>query len=121
MNIFVYGTLKRNKYNHYLMAGYKSMKHGYVRGYKIYTNGLFPMVVAGLENDIVKGELYSFEKNEKIILKKLDMLEGYSGDEFDLYKRKNEKIILKNKEVEAFIYIYNLDILENHQLLKNNF
>lgn len=121
MNIFVYGTLKRNKSNHYLMEGYESVEKSYVKGYKIYTNGYFPMVVAGSEKDIVKGELYFFKKNEKIILKKLDMLEGYSGDEFDLYKRKNEKIITKNKEVEAFIYIYNLNISENHQLLKNNF
>lgn len=95
--IFVYGTLKQNKYNH-------SHMYGQYIG-KAQTNTDFTLYVAGLpylveeKGSGVKGELY---KVDNVGLKKLDYFEGHPH----FYKRKLINIICNGESQKAWAYIY---------------
>lgn len=117
MKIFVYGTLKRGKSNHDLMYGYDDVEEGYVNGYKMYTNGYYPLAVRGDENDIIFGEIFSFNKNQENILKKLDMLEGYNNEETDLYKRIEVNVNTESGTEQAYMYLYNRQVINKELLL----
>ena len=62
--IFVYGSLKRNCFNH-SRFGFdrktKFVKEAGVRGFKMYDLGNYPCIVrTGLDEDVVHGEIFEF-------------------------------------------------------------
>ena len=94
--VFVYGTLRKECVNHYVMKEAKGryIGKGVVNGYEMYTNGGFPMVIRG-EGTVV-GELYEVQN-----LYRLDALEGYPH----LYIRETTEVELESGEkVKALIY-----------------
>jgi len=95
--IFVYGTLKKNKYFHdkYLGDG-KSVYHGTAQttnDYSMFVDGLPHMVRESSETG-VKGELYDVDSK---VLKTLDDLEGhpvvYFRDIIEVINEKGEKVL----------------------------
>jgi len=102
--IFVYGTLKKGRGNHYLLNNQSFMGKGTIKGnYKMFVNRI-PFLTTSPEFDIkeIKGELYSVS-NEA--LDNLDMLEGHPF----AYKRE-QVIVHLNDETsvisEAYLYPY---------------
>lgn len=77
IDIFVYGTLKKGRYNHYILE--ESELIGEYVTPPIYTlyDGVFPVVERGGEGKI-KGELYRITNNK--VLEALFRLEGFTGD-----------------------------------------
>lgn len=75
MNIFVYGTLKKNFPNHKCieLSNGKYLGKTFLRGYKMYSLGAFPVIVP-YDNilETVQGEVYTVDN-----LTILDRLEGY--------------------------------------------
>lgn len=99
LKVFVYGTLRKGCGNHFVMkdADGKYIGTGIVKGYEMYTNGSYPMVIRG-EASVV-GEVYEVEKVENLY--RLDALEGYPY----LYIRETTEVELESGEkVKALIY-----------------
>lgn len=103
-NFFIYGTLKRNKYNHFLLEEIGAEFVGIVEttpNYLLY-DGPLPYLCYVYDNNIgskIKGELYNIP-DDKISL--LDSFEGHPN----YYKRCI--IIIKTNGIEkyAFSYLY---------------
>ena len=106
--IFVYGTLRKGEgLNPYLNA-FKFLGVGILKGYLMYTNRYFPMIVEG-DGEVV-GEVYEIKGGENEI-EVLDRIE--SG-----YTRTKVKIKMNKKTVDAETYIYkskvtNLKLIES--------
>lgn len=108
--VFVYGTLKKDFYNHRFLEGkYDGMEEGQILG-EMYNTGYFPAVVTGLNE--VSGEIYYIKADEYIgVMKNLDGLEGYSEGrpaKDCMYIRKTINVRTNNMEiVECWVYIWN--------------
>lgn len=102
VKLFVYGTLKSGFTAEYLMHPGKVIEAEKVLyGYKMYTNGGYPMVVPGDKANKVIGEVWEIPKEN---LYDLDSYEGHPS----LFKR--TKIL-----DDIFIYLYNhSDYLNSH-------
>jgi gamma-glutamylcyclotransferase (GGCT)/AIG2-like uncharacterized protein YtfP len=105
VNVFVYGTLKRGKSNHWYLRESEYLGVYYTDNhYALYVKGL-PYMVKEDKGGGVKGELYRVDMN---ILAQLDSLEGHPT----FYKR--ETIWVYDAEVghnvKAYTYIYQGDI-----------
>lgn len=78
IRVFVYGSLKRGKHNHGLLAQSRHLGRAYIDGkYRLISLGAFPGVVEDdrLETDgIVGGEIYQVSDD---VLRSLDYLEGH--------------------------------------------
>jgi gamma-glutamylcyclotransferase (GGCT)/AIG2-like uncharacterized protein YtfP len=77
VNVFVYGTLKRNHGNSHLLKSASFLGRCYIEGrWKIYDTGYFPCVVRLQEGapSRVVGEVYKVNLDT---LRTLDMLEGH--------------------------------------------
>lgn len=100
--IFVYGTLKRNRGNHRLLASSKFIGEAVTKEpYGLVASGIPFMVESDdIPNYNVKGELYEVESKD---LGSLDSLEGHPN----VYCRKPVTVILAdNTEVNSEAYIY---------------
>lgn len=88
--VFVYGTLKRDKYFHdkYLGTGVDSLGPGYADvAYSLYVD-VFPMLVREPSDRSVKGELYRVDAG---LLAKLDGLEGENRELIDVLDEDGNK------------------------------
>lgn len=98
--VFVYGSLKRNFPNHFLLCAAKFLGEAIsIEKYALVDNGFYPYACKrGIKKAHILGEIYEVNEN---ILKNLDILEGYPVH----YKReKQEFIFLNGLFCEAFIY-----------------
>jgi gamma-glutamylcyclotransferase (GGCT)/AIG2-like uncharacterized protein YtfP len=98
--ILAYGTLKKGNGLHPYLKGSKFIRTGIIKGYKMYCNGYYPMIIkTDDEKDTITGEIYDVADTG--ILNTLDMIEGS-------YTRTKEKALLSNgKEIEVEVYVYN--------------
>ena len=99
LNVFVYGTLKSDGPNNYLLKGSRLLATDEkLKGFQMYTLGAFPALTIEGETTTghVVGEVYQL--NHKGILEgNLDSLEGYPT----FY---NRKIITTESGIEAWVY-----------------
>ncbi|MDT8718279.1 gamma-glutamylcyclotransferase [Clostridium sp. 19966] len=98
MNVFVYGTLMRSERSNYILGQSRYIGKGKLKNYDMYQVASYPGIVNGT-GEIV-GEVYSVNTD---MLKVLDRYEC----EGRLYIRKLEKIEVENKNMEAFVYVWN--------------
>lgn len=100
--IFVYGTLRRNEENYYLLQNEQCIAQ------QCWTNGLlydtsegYP-ALKGTTKGKVYGELYLVDKEK---LQELDRLEDYNGPgQKNLYNRIKQQVYTDNGAFEAFVY-----------------
>ncbi len=93
--VFVYGTLLRGEYNHYILNNAGFLGETETRAiFKLYDLGSFPAMVAGGFTGI-KGEIYSVTPN---ILNQLDSLEGHPN----WYER---IIVDLDSKIKAYAYM----------------
>lgn len=110
MKVFVYGTLKKGKSNHYGrldINGSKFLSKGRTKNkYNMIAHG-FPMVTKDYsdeDDNYIQGELY--EVTEEVLTTRLDPLEGHPR----LFKREITEIENENGEIEeAWMYFYKHD------------
>ena len=101
--VFVYGTLKRGFWNHYLLDGCESFgAAATVPTYKMIENG-FPVVMADPEGKPLAGEIYTVDDET---LARLDQLEREGSS----YDRKLIDVSLplvsgEHLPTKAFIYV----------------
>ena len=111
--VFVYGTLKKGFSNHNrILAGY-DIKISPVWTYgELYDLGYFPAMTEG-ENKVY-GELIEFDNLE--ILKRVDYLEGYRGENsnYNFYERRIIQIFTDKNEVRAWAYFLNKSKIIEH-------
>jgi len=109
--VFVYGTLKRGKSNHGLLAGATYLGTDTVRGpYSMVDLGWYPGVVRlddSVDSPIV-GEVYEVDEPT---LHSLDCLEGHP----DFY----ERIKIKTQFKGAWLYTLPPSWLEDHKVLED--
>lgn len=105
---FVYGTLKiggvfAKHFDEYRLSSEKAT----LKDMDLYKVGWFPGILPGKGSVI--GELHKY-KEPDAVLKHMDRIEGYNGNENDLFKREHKTVITASgKEVEAIVYVYNND------------
>lgn len=111
--IFVYGSLKKEFQNNYLLENSKYIGEAYT--YNFYTmigtkSKAFPYIINNYPDRIgtrIKGEVYEISET---ILEKLDKLEGHP----DIYTRKNIYVITAEGNITVMVYI-----LENQYMIDN--
>ena len=98
IKIFVYGTLKKGYALNNELRDSKFIGNGIIKGYKMYSNGYFPMITKGDKSNAVTGEIY--EVSDEETLRVLDMIEG-------AYIRTKEKALLTNgQKIDVEVYVY---------------
>jgi len=104
--LFVYGSLKFSEMNHDRIFGGFDIKVTPALTYgKLYDLGYFPALTEG--NNKVYGELIEFDDLE--ILRKVDYLEGYRGENsnYNFYERREIPVFTDKNEVTAWSYFLN--------------
>ena len=104
--LFTYGTLKRGFQNHHRIFGGYDIKITPAWTYgKLYDLGCFPALTDG--NNKVYGELIEFDN--PAILKRVDYLEGYRGENnsYNFYDRRETQVFTDKNEVIAWAYFLN--------------
>ena len=104
--LFVYGSLKFGEMNHDRIFGGFDIKVTPAWTYgKLYDLGHFPALTDG--NNKVYGELIEFDNPE--ILKRVDYLEGYRGENnsYNFYDRRETQVFTDKNEVTAWAYFLN--------------
>ena len=99
--IFVYGTLRKHKYNNVLLGKSKYLgEYRTIDKFIMTSNGYIPFVSDAVKYSYIKGEIYSVSPN---VLKIVDNLEGHPH----WYRRKKIKVTNNNGKnvVNVFIYI----------------
>ena len=105
VKLFVYGTLKKGFRLNYCLEGSELLSEDALKGFDIYSNGSFPMIVKG--TDTVKGETYEVPV---CLLPELDQIEcAYTRTKINTQKFKG-----------VFAYIYNHSV-EHLTLLNSEF
>ena len=101
--VFVYGTLRKNEQNHYLLKDATCIAEQAWTSGVMYATGYYYPVLTNQQEGMVYGELY--EVNEKQ-LSRLDELEGYKGKgNNNLYNRVKQTIYTDKGEYEAYVYV----------------
>lgn len=111
MKVFVYGSLKRGHYNHYLIKDQKFLREAKTKKeFSLYDLGSFPAMVENGSSSIV-GEVYQVDKRA---LKVLDRLESHPH----FYRRK--EIQLDNGE-KVLTYLLNDEYIpaSKSKIIKN--
>ena len=101
MKVFVYGTLRKNRSNHWFLREAKHVCDAYTdNNYTLYVAGL-PCMVKEAGNGGVFGEVYEVDEHT---LEQLDRLEGHP----DFYKREDiwvyEAATGHDIKVQTYIY-----------------
>ena len=98
--LFVYGTLKRNYSNSYLLQTAQYLGEGRTQEqYAMYVQGI-PYVLKTEQRYCIHGELYAISTET---LKRLDALEGHP----DWYRREQVAIVDANNQIiTAWMYLY---------------
>ena len=101
--IFVYGTLKQGFGNHHRIFGGFVIKIQLAFTYgRLYDLGWYPAMTEG--SDKVFGELIEFNNPE--ILKRVDYLEGFKGENHphNYYERRIVDVFVGGDTVKAWVY-----------------
>lgn len=114
--IFVYGSLRRQEYNHSRVNnwGFGELKHvadGFIRGAKLYNLGSYPCIVPS-ENpeDRVVGEVYDVPEE---LWRRIDGMEQGAG-----YEAKDVLVQGEDVAIDALAYFYRFgDELSDKQLI----
>lgn len=107
--VFCYGTLKRGRGNHGLLANAEFLGEAITKPeFTMYNLGWFPGV-RKVGNTAIHGEIYRVNEQE---FAALDRLEGYPS----LYVR--EQIDIKGRTETPWIYIINRDMLDSHTVVE---
>lgn len=98
--LFVYGTLKRNFSNNYLLQTAQYLGEGKTQDkYAMYVQGI-PYVLKTEQRYCISGELYAIDNKT---LSRLDTLEGHP----DWYRREQVQVLNANNEIiTAWMYLY---------------
>jgi gamma-glutamylcyclotransferase (GGCT)/AIG2-like uncharacterized protein YtfP len=101
--VFVYGTLRKNEHNHYLLKEATCItEQAWTRGVMYATICYYP-VLTNLQERTVYGELYEVNETQ---LDRLDQLEGYKENgNNNLYNRVKQTIHTDKGEYEAYVYV----------------
>ncbi|WHY69576.1 gamma-glutamylcyclotransferase family protein [Neobacillus sp. SuZ13] len=113
--VFVYGTLRKNESNHYLMKGATLIAgQAWANGRLFDTGHGYPALKESM-SDKVYGELYIVSEEQ---LLRLDELEGYRpNSRNNLYIRKKQVVFYEKGKIEAYLYFiaeHHGDMLKNH-------
>jgi gamma-glutamylaminecyclotransferase len=113
--IFVYGTLRKGQWNHYLLDGSKFLGMARTKQkYALYGSGI-PFLSRTRAVSQVTGEVYAVDE---ATLQRLDELEGHP----DAYTRELAEVVLENgTELTAWIYFYDLtqgELIESGDFLR---
>ena len=100
--VFTYGTLLKGERNHHLLNDEDYIDIGDIKGFNMFNLGRYPGIKDG--DGVVLGELYLVDDQT---LHMLDELE----EEGTLYIRQKTIVHTQKGDFEAFVYIYNLDVL----------
>ncbi|MGP4082734.1 gamma-glutamylcyclotransferase family protein [Pseudalkalibacillus sp. R45] len=100
--VFVYGTLRKNECNAYVLGNAKCLsEHAWVLGTLFDTGYGYPAMTL-VDSGNVFGEIYEVDADG---LKKLDHLEGYKGPgNENLYERKIYPVMTENGPIDVVIY-----------------
>lgn len=102
-NVFVYGTLMKERSNNRLLVKQECIGKGLLKGYEMYeVNECYPGIVP-CDNGVIMGEVYQIDNQT---LKTLDRFEA----DGNLYIRKFEKVIVNDQEIKAFVYVWNRSV-----------
>jgi gamma-glutamylcyclotransferase (GGCT)/AIG2-like uncharacterized protein YtfP len=109
----VYGTLKQGHGNHNVILAKNPIQTEKIKGFKMYTNGAFPMIVPASNKNEILIEIYEVsDVNTKM---RLDRLEGYNPvTNTGMYIRKQIDTSLG----KAWIYVWNRGV-DNYDIVKN--
>lgn len=112
INIFVYGTLRKDGIFHYYLKNCKYLGTGKAKGFDLYSDGRIPFAVKGTGKLV--GELYELDvKNNKNEIENIDNLECS-------YIKEMTIVVLENgKDVKGFIYVYHNKLSKDVQLIKS--
>lgn len=112
----VYGTLKQGFGNHNAILNKKPIKTERIKGFKMYTNGAFPMIIPASEKNEITIEIY--EISDPHIKMRLDRLEGYNpSTNTGMYIRKKVQTSLK----DAWVYVWNHDVFNKNVVADGDF
>jgi gamma-glutamylaminecyclotransferase len=113
--VFVYGTLKKGCPNHHLLNGSPLVATGATaKGYRMFANQFFPMIVRDRNGYKIHGEVYAVPTE---VLSRLDALEGHPHH----YNRDAVTIIAKDgTKIMAWVYVYCLEILDQKEVTTGN-
>lgn len=116
-NVFVYGTLKKDKGNSYYLRNSKFVGNGIVQGFTMVNLGSFPGAI-DTKNGIIHGEIYEVDQDTLI---NLDRLEGYNTFRSNnFYTRQAVNVILKDgSTMEAYMYTLPEKYLEKYNIIEN--
>lgn len=115
---FVYGTLKKGGYFAHEFDSFRiTSEKAMIYNTALYDLGDFPGLVMG--NSIVKGELHKYSHPD-IVLRKMDIIEGYHKDVYSLYIRKRMTVITENsKKNIAYVYLFNQELGKYAKLIED--
>ena len=102
-NVFVYGTLKKNRGNYHYLKSSEFIGNGKVENYTMVSLGGFPGAIDTGE-DIIHGEVYRINENT---LNNLDRLEGYNvaKDDYNFYTRETVDVTMEDGSIiSAYMY-----------------
>ena len=113
--VFVYGTLRKNESNHFLLKEATLIARKAWTNGRLFDTGLGYPALKESMNDRVYGEIYLVSEEQ---LYRLDELEDYRpNDRNNLYNRKKQVVFYDTDKIEAYLYF-----ISEHQesLLKNH-
>jgi len=96
--VFVYGTLKSNKYNNSLLENSEFLGNGITKDPFLLVHDSLPYLIKKNDHEYsttIKGEIYEVDDE---IFKKIDKLEGHP------YFYKRGCVIVKNEKTNEYIY-----------------
>lgn len=83
--IWVYGSLRKEEYNNYLLKGCEYLGRGIVRGYKMFSFGNYPFVVpTGNDDDKIFVEGYEVDERINRRIEMIELCAGYYKAEVDV-------------------------------------
>ncbi|MFZ3588886.1 gamma-glutamylcyclotransferase family protein [Bacillus sp. DJP31] len=114
--VFVFGTLRKNERNHYLLKASNCLaEQAWTTGSLYGTNYGYPVLQEN-KRSRVYGEIYEVNSSQ---LARLDELEGYRGEgESNYYDRITKRVHTDEGVHEAYVYVMN-NANSDMELLKN--
>jgi gamma-glutamylcyclotransferase (GGCT)/AIG2-like uncharacterized protein YtfP len=108
--IFVYGSLKRDCFNHGKFDFDKRtrfVKEAALHGFRMYNLGHYPCIVrTGLEEDVVHGEVFEFIDNEcAALIKKMEEAVHYAEELIDIEGQKVSTYIHRRAPTHAKLVV----------------
>ena len=105
--IFVYGSLRKEEYNNYLLQDSEYLGKGIVKGFKMYSLGSYPFVYqTGNPEDIIIVEGYKVDSQTYQTINNMERLSGYTKTDV-LIEFNGKEINGEIFKIENMIRYYN--------------